>query len=877
VSHPFGNLLSQHLHRKHGLSQSKLAAGILQDPSIITVMCKGQRLTGPQARERVVAIIGWLNEQGVLSFVAEANALLDAAGLAPLRAGNTAESSLLQQLDQPNTPASPRHHAQERRVSLPIAPTPFIGRNEDLATIMSHLDDAHCRILTLAGPGGVGKTRLAVEAASRREEVYADGVCFVNLQPVSEFDSLPTAIADALQVALSGGEAPAQQLQRYLANKHILLVLDNFDHLLAGAALIVDLLTAAPHAQLLITSREVLNLREEWQYSVGGIETPPAGWIGNDDDLLAFDAVRLFVDCARRSQHDFSLQSNGEAVARICQLTEGLPLAIELAAAWIKILSCADIAQELEQDLTILTSKLRNAPARHSSMQAVFDQSWRLLSADEREVFARLTVFRGGFTRDAAMQVAGASLATLSSLVDKSFLRSAPDGRHHIHELLRQYGEERLNDSPAIRDETQQRHGSYYTSFLEQQASLNRPSIGNHLESLPLCKSEMDNLRAAWRWAVARCDCEALERAAVGLYWLCQLQSRYLEGYEALDAAIQCLTKSAEEKLAVEALMEMSPYLAWFALRLGRIEQAEMACNRWLALQHEHGMPLRHAWGNDPMSILSIIAAIRGNYTQAEEMALTAIHTARTNPRLLNLPVASYVWANAVLAQGRLDEAHAAIVESIETCRLLHEEWFIAYAFTTLGSIEFTRGNLSAAGTQYESAFAVREACHDAEGMAVALNKLGDIALAESDAKTARARYERSLALYRDLNDLGGLATVRKGLGDLALIEGLHDLAAQHFDQAMHIACEIHYVPLIFSLLVSASDLFLCKGQQDIAHFTLALVLHHPASDHASKERANRLLEQHNMPLPQPISDADWQQLLTETCELTIKHLHGDL
>jgi predicted ATPase/predicted negative regulator of RcsB-dependent stress response len=878
MSHPFGDLVSQYLHRKHGLSQSKLAAGVIQEPAVITRMCKGERLTGPQARERVVAIIGWLHKQGALETIGEANALLNAAGLAPLYEAAPPEAALLRQLRQPtSTEPSMRmaFSSNARTASLPVMSTPFIGRADDLATIQQHLADARCRMLTLAGPGGVGKTRLAVEAASLRTQAqaYANGVHFVNLQPVAKADDLPVAIADALRVALPSSDAPEQQLQRYLANKHVLLVLDNFEHLSAGATMLADLLTAAPQVQTLITSREILNLREEWQYCVEGVEVPPARLTGDVDDLLRYDAVRLFVECAHRVQPAFSLHRDCAAVARICQLTEGLPLAIELAAAWTKTLTCADIAHELERGLAILTSKLRNAPPRHSSMQAVFDHSWRLLSEQERAAFARLTIFRGGFAREAAMQVVGATQATLSSLVDKSFLRCTPDGRYHVHELLRQYGDERLTESADDLAQALEWHGRYYAAFLGDTAKSHIPE--QQSAALHTIREEMDNLRAAWRWSVQQCHLDSIGRLAMPVYWIAQYGSSYLEGANALASAATRLQQMPETAEVAVALVEMLPYLSWLQLRLGRLEQAETSSNQCLSLQDKYGVLPQPHWGNGCLAILSIIAAIRGDYAEAERLAQKERALIRANDRWLNMPVACYAFANAAMAQGRDDEARDAISEAIRLCRQFGERWFLAYCLTTLGSIEFKQGNLQAAGAQYQAAYELREKFDDAEGMAVALNKLGEIALVTGDNDAARQRFEHSLDLYRDLNDSGGLATVLKGLGDVACAEGQPKQAALHYAQALRIAQDMNYVSLIFSLLLATGGLFLRMGRRSDSAILLMVVLHHPRSDEQCRSGTRQLLSQYGMAYQeaQKVSEADWKTTLDASCASAVRQL----
>ncbi len=393
MSHRFGNLLTQVLHRKHGLSQAKLAAGILQDPSIIAKMCKGERLNGPQARERITTIIEWLRAQGVLNDIEEANALLQAARHAPLTAEAPREDGLIQRLnatpDRAPVRTSVWSPAGTHSARLPRMPTPFVGRRHEIDHIQRSLGDGRCRLITLTGPGGIGKTRLAIQAAQDCAEHFTDGAHFVDLQPIADADAMPYAIASAFQIALSNSEPPLHQIQTYLANKRLLLLLDNVEHLLnAGAGAISDILNAAPDVKIIATSRQPLNVLGEWQYQVLGVECPPIGAAASANELSRYDAVRLFVECAERVQPQFTLHTHSESVARICHLTEGLPLAIEMAAAWTKTLMCGDIARELERSLSILKSEWHNVPARHRSMDAAFGHSWKMLNDQERRVHA---------------------------------------------------------------------------------------------------------------------------------------------------------------------------------------------------------------------------------------------------------------------------------------------------------------------------------------------------------------------------------------------------------------------------------------------------------------------------------------------------------
>jgi predicted ATPase len=327
--------------------------------------------------------------------------------------------------------------------NLPAPRTSFVGRADELASIDRMLDESDCRLLTLLGPGGVGKTRLALEAAARRIDRYQHGVHFVPLVGVPAPDLLAAAVAESLQFQVDSAHSavPAgDQLVDYLRERATLLVLDNFEHLLDARDLLTELIEQAPRVELLTTSRERLQVQSEWVLDLEGLE------LGNGNGHARESAaVRLFVDRARQVDNGYTLSDQERPqVERVCRLVNGMPLGIELAAAWASTLPCSEIADEIERNLGFLETTMHDVPQRHRSLRAAFDQSWRLLLDDERHVFSQLSVFRGSFARDAAAAVARAGLTELHGLVSKSLVRRAELGRFELHELLRQYAAERL-------------------------------------------------------------------------------------------------------------------------------------------------------------------------------------------------------------------------------------------------------------------------------------------------------------------------------------------------------------------------------------------------------------------------------------------------
>jgi DNA-binding SARP family transcriptional activator/predicted ATPase len=397
--------------------------------------------------------------------------------------------------------------------NLPPQPAAFVGREAELAEIARYLNNRDAQLLTLVGPGGIGKTRLALQAAARCVEPEAafdtncaDGVFFVPLAAATAEagmrSTLIAALADALPFQFQGPVHPQAQLLNYLREKKMLLILDNFEHLAAEARQLGDILRLAPGIKLLVTSRVRLNLREEWALEVEGLAYPKAVDSPPPENAVeAYSAIALFAQQARRVRLGFMLTpADIPHVVRICQLVEGVPLGIELAASWLRVLSCAEVAAEIEKGLDFLTSTLQNVSERHRSLRAVFEHSWNLLSPAEQILFRQLSVFRGGFQREAAADVGGASLPMLAGLADKSLLRRTASGRYEVHELLRQYADEKLRLIPDEHEHVHDQHCRYYAELLSQHQTQLKGE--DPLAALTALSVERENVRAAWNWAV---------------------------------------------------------------------------------------------------------------------------------------------------------------------------------------------------------------------------------------------------------------------------------------------------------------------------------------------------------------------------------------
>ncbi len=434
--------------------------------------------------------------------------------------------------------------------SLTLTATPFLGRLQEMNEISTLLDEPACRLLTLVGPGGIGKTRLAVEVAEHKRASFPDGVFFVSLASLKQTDNLLPVIAEAMPLQFAqDSRSPREQFLAYLREKldqRVLLVLDNFEHLLDGVEIISDMLAVTTGLKILVTSREALNLQEEWVRQIAGLSYPDRE---DGKQPEEYGAVQLFVDRARRIRGDFALDEDERGVMEICQLVEGMPLAIELAAGWLKTLPPADIAHEIHHNLDILATRSRNLSERHRSMRSVFNHSWSLLSEDERAVFQKVSVFHGGFRREAAEAVAGASLQTLAGLIDQSMLRLNATGRYDIHELLRQYGSEQL----AASGQTEAVRRAYVDYYLGWLAQLEHDIKGHRqIAALDSIAADFANVRHAWQMAIDQQHFVALSGAVESLHLFADMRGHYYEIVHLLRETIKQFPPSpTDEQLVI--------------------------------------------------------------------------------------------------------------------------------------------------------------------------------------------------------------------------------------------------------------------------------------------------------------------------------------
>jgi predicted ATPase/DNA-binding SARP family transcriptional activator len=693
---------------------------------------------------------------------------------------------------EPPRPSSGRPH------NLPEPPTPLLGRARELDEIADLLADPVCRLLTLVGPGGIGKTRLAMEAARVQAALFADGVSFVALAPVGAAAFLVPAIAQALGVPLHDGTDPVDQLLERVRDRETLLVLDNVEQLLDAAPQLSRILGGAPALKMLVTSRERLNLRGEWAFTVDGLGVPERDAAGFE----GYGAVQLFAQTLHRTRAQAPLQPEERPwVVRICRLVEGMPLAIELAAGWASVLGLPEIADEMEHDLGFLATSLRDVPPEHRSMRVVFDRSLNLLADEERAAFRRLSVFRGGFLRPAA-ELAGASLPILSSLVAKSLLRRSPAGRYDIHELLRQYGAEKLADDPREDREVHDRHCAYYLDFVaRREAALTGHHQGPALDEID---AELGNVRAAWRWATATGRAGEIARTARGFWLLDVLRGRIWEMADAFDRAVAALEEAdgdagepASDRVLALGVALVCRGGAW--CQLGLFDVARDLLARGVALLRGLEAPREVGLA---LNFLATIAHAQGNYAEEQEM----------------------------------------LEESLALFRAAGDDWGAAYSLNDLGMVAHLQGDDALAQRLGQDSLAIASRTGDRRAQAYARHTLGVVAARLGRYEDAARQHRASLALRRAADDQWLIAASLIQLGGLARLTGACDEAERCLLTALRIAMEGGVLPVALQALVELAALALDAGRPDRAGAVLAPVLAHPALDRGLRDQAERLV-----------------------------------
>jgi predicted ATPase/DNA-binding CsgD family transcriptional regulator len=694
--------------------------------------------------------------------------------------------------------------------------TSLIGREQQVQTICAMLQRPEVRLLTLTGTGGVGKTRLGLAVAHALLGVFADGVCFVPLAPVSDPERVIATIVQALGLWEVGDRPLIEQLQAYLQDRHLLLLLDNFEQVAAAAPALADLLVFCPELHLLVTSRAVLHISGEYEFPVAPLAVPDLTQVLEHEVLAQVAAVSLFVQRAQATQPSFTLtRSNAHTIAEICVRLDGLPLTIELAAARIKLLPPQALLKRLEHRLSVLTGGARNLPLRQQTLRNTIQWSYDLLSAEERRLFRWLSVFVGGCTLKAAAAVynAGTDQVTelfeeVASLVDKSLIQQTEqeeeEPRLLMLETIREYGLECLRERGEL-EAAQRAHAAYYLWLAEEaEPHLARAEQVLWFERL---EREMENIRAVLRWAQA-CGNEEAQLAlrlgsALEHFWI--KRGNMSEGRSELSRAlVQSLAVKAP--LRAKALFAAAR-LAWFQGDYGGVEQlseevsalsGELAEQQSIALalavrgvafmgrrDYERARSLleealaKLRGGRDSWHIAFLLIALgrlalyQGEDSNAAYLLEESLALFRAVGDTTATAYVLFYLARAMLGQGDLVRARALLEESLPLYREAGHKLGMAYALGFLGQIVFQQGEVGMADALFNESIQLHRAMGDRQGESRSLLHWAHLGVDQQDYAAARSRYEESLTLSQALGHKGLIAAGLKGLAVVATAQGL--------------------------------------------------------------------------------------------------------
>ena len=681
--------------------------------------------------------------------------------------------------------------------NLPTQLTSFIGRGREIAEIKGLLSQA--RLLTLTGPGGAGKTRLAIQVAADVLEGFKDGVWMAELASLSDPDLVAQAVASAVNVREQPGRPILSTLSDYLRHKHLLIVLDNCEHLLAACASLANaLLRACPNLSILATSREALGIAGETSWRVPSLSLPDPERLPALESLSTFEAVRLFIDRAVAALPTFTVTSeNAPWIAQVCHRLDGIPLAVELAAVRVKSLSVEQIAARLDDRFRLLTSGSRAALPHHQTLRAAMDWSYDMLSEPERIELRRLAVFASGFALEAAEAVSEGDgvdafevLDLVVRLVDKSLVVAEEQGgkvRYRLLETVRQYGRERLGES-AETEAVKRRHRDWYLEFAERVG----PNLFGAEQAVWFDRLEVEqgNLRAALTWSIENEAIEAASRLVAVLWRFWAVRGYFEEGSGWLEAVLEAAKRSSDAPPALRAkALNAAGYLA---LSRGGFATARALLEESLAIQRQLGDRASIAAS---LSNLGTVAVREGDMVKAGSLLDEGLAIRRELGDKAAIAGALDDLGTAMIERGETTAAHALLDEGLAIRRELGDKAGIAASLNNVGMVAIQRGDYATARSLLEESVLLCQEVGDKWLHAVALGTLGDLARAEGDLAAARVRYEESLAVYRQLEDVRGAAYGLEGLAAVACAQGQHKRAAQLFAAAAAIR-EAGSVPL---------------------------------------------------------------------------------
>jgi predicted ATPase/class 3 adenylate cyclase/DNA-binding CsgD family transcriptional regulator len=705
--------------------------------------------------------------------------------------------------------------------NLPIQPTPFIGRDQQLAAIVDLLNREDVRLVTLTGPGGTGKTRLGLQVAAELSDTFTDGVFFVNLAPLSDPALVVPTIAQTLELKEIGDQSLLDQLKVYLRDKQLLLLLDNFEQVISAAVHVWDLLAACPKLKITVTSREVLHVRGEQEFTVPPLAVPDPHHLPDLVALSQYEAVALFIQRAQAVKPDFQVtNANAPAVAEICVRLDGLPLAIELAVARVKVLPPPALLARLGQRLQMLTGGARDAPTRQQTLRNTIEWSYQLLKAVEQRLFRRLSVFVGGCTLEAieavcvALETSTPTMSVLdgvTSLLDKSLLQQREqeggEPRLLMLETIREYGLEALEASGEL-EVTLQAHATYYLRFAEEaEPELDGPQQAVWLERL---EREHYNLRAALQWSLERGEAGSPLEIAIRLsaalrrFWI--VHSHWSEGRNFLERALAG-SKGVATSLRAKALITAAN-LANIQADNDRAEAlAEESLALYRVLRDTQGVALS-------LRQLAVAAGRRGRHAAARSLNEEALALFRKSGDKEGAAWSLFNLAWLAIDHGEYTRGRTLLEESLAMHKELGNKWSIALSLLGLASVLFySQDDQALVRALLEESLALLREVGYKEGIADSFILSGQLALSQGDAATANSLAEESLVLNRDIREPQGIAESLWLLAKVATVQGDHMTARTLYMQSLTIAKEGNYKWDIALYLVGLAGVVAAQGE----------------------------------------------------------------
>lgn len=783
------------------------------------------------------------------------------------------------QIRFPLTEKSPWRSLHQHLSNLPVPPAPLFGREQDIATIVRRIVHGHVRLLTYVGPPGVGKTRLAIACADQLLDHFDDGVFFIALAPLRDPDLLAATIARTLDIKEIAGQSFLKSLTQHLAGKRLLLVLDNFEQIVAAAPVIAELLTNCPWLYVLVTSRVSLHLRAERQFRVTPLALPPLTSPDDSQQLIQYSAVQFFVDRAHSAEPSFCLSAeNASAIAQICAWLDGLPLAIELVATRVGTVPWSDLLAQVKQRFIVTTPSPQDLPTRHQSLRQALDWSYDLLDASERTLFARLAVFVGGCTAQAVEQVCG-ELKALPQLVDQSLIRIEGQ-RYWMLETIREYALERLEESGAA-DNVRERQASYFLDLAQSvKPELARPYQKAELDQL---EHEHYNLRAALRWTLETGNTEKALELSGALWRFWRMRGYVSEGLQWLQAALNlkplkgntsltpgrakvllgagwlqrdsgdfiAMKNCFEEGLQLCRQVEDAAQLAYALYSLGYanyfmgdhargIQIIEESVALYRTLSAAPGIAL-------PLNMLGRVAAGEGDYEHAQACFTESLQIEREWGTTFGAARILGSLGEVAIYRGDYAKAAAYLEEGQAILQELGEQQLYGWMLIKRGELAWRQGDLATARSFLETSLDLSREIGYQWNTAYTLTYMGLVTLSEGDAERAQALCEDSLRLCRELKSEEDLVQAQKDLARVLLQRGESARAEALYQESLGISAKRNYIPDIAECLEGLATL---RGSQGA-----------PLSAVRLFGAAEVLREKIGAPLP-PVLIADYQHML---------------